>query len=1080
MFDGSYRTNKREINLAGASASSRSSRTSNLNEARRQRLARAEALAKTNGAICLQRCWRGCYARSELAIDLTMEYEDAIGSINAIIDKKLVDVGPHDHESVSISDAACILAFRMSPALIPFFGIKYMYKNSPKEAEELAEKHLRSNIAWLAVAVWQLGDNQSFVIAPFAARRIISVILILLRQITQTQNPLRTSEDIGDTAFLVELLDALLTASCSREGAFRAALTKPDCNRCTNRPSDYHMSLFKRERSETTPSVTGWMVDLFLCFRDFMPYHNPDDNLRDRLLLKWCCRIITFFSTLEQQTMKSLVSPPRYQQSLALLASILFSTHNVESLPWITDRLSKCMLTLDQQSDERTGEVQGRQSMQIPSPPFSMLINNLATVMNTLSAHPKRRGSNAFYRRPSFTSNFLSRTSVNLIDALCDTLRTRECIILNNVITHANACQQQPRQTQESVIYAVPIILQYVLQNHRDFAILACFAARGENIASWIQDSHNDGRTDIAPTASMAVVAAYEVDDVNDDSNDDEHDAPVPNSPQRSAARDSSGTSPPTTGMPSRADLQTVPKLDAMYQAGVLKAKKGTVERLRSELRDQGNNVKMLMALAEAIGKGAWLQQLGDSLFSLAPMAPDPWPGLQIQAQIAYNDALATVMMSCSGIRAGRNAASPLLARFALNEHFLHMLWVRSIGNVHLLSPQSKATDTSAIASACEVFSSFCDVFSHHLLAINDDDFLERYQKTEYSKNDRILAKDLVLVLKMILNDLYWIRPVVASDMTISHSEPDYAFRFQRARLFLSGTKLWNSLYDRWCRLYRVVQFCAEDCWWFPQLASRGQHENNPIIHSQATTFLGHDNDEMDDSSIESAHMEDGEFEAASVSINDAGGDALASAFRDPKMARVLSYIPQAMPFSRRVSLFNSLLESDKMLAQDESMSLRQMMMNVEEGNEPELPGRERVTIRRDALYSDSKRSLNSLGKRLRKRIQVTFVNKLGRHEAGIDGGGVFKEFLDDLIKDAFLPATVKESSGEMDDDDSVEEIHPDFFTVTPLQTLKVNTELDGNESMLVHYEFLGRVLGKAIYGEQLTCGFVHMMHSQY
>ena len=99
MFDGSYRTNKREINLAGASASSRSSRTSNLNEARRQRLARAEALAKTNGAICLQRCWRGCYARSELAIDLTMEYEDAIGSINAIIDKKLVDVGPHDHES---------------------------------------------------------------------------------------------------------------------------------------------------------------------------------------------------------------------------------------------------------------------------------------------------------------------------------------------------------------------------------------------------------------------------------------------------------------------------------------------------------------------------------------------------------------------------------------------------------------------------------------------------------------------------------------------------------------------------------------------------------------------------------------------------------------------------------------------------------------------------------------------------------------------------------------------------------------------------------------------------------------------
>ncbi|KAL7432289.1 hypothetical protein ACHAXH_006378 [Discostella pseudostelligera] len=1055
MFDGSYRTNKREINLAGASASSRSSRTSNLDEARRQRLARAEALAKTNGAICLQRCWRGCYARSELAIDLAMEYGDAICSINDITDKKLVDVSPH--ELISISDAACKLAFRMSPALVPFFAFRYTNKPSPKEAE--VEERLRSEILWLSTALWE--HDHSLVIPPFAAKRIISVILILLRQ--TAQRPLRSSEELRDTTELVELLDALLTASCSRGGAFRAALTVPDCKIHTNRPSDYHMSLFKRERSETTPSVTGWMVDLFLCFRDFMPYHNAENDLRDRLLLKWCCGIIIFFSTLEQQTMKSPVSPPQYQQSLALLASIMFSTHNFESLPWITDRLSKCMLKLDQQSDERTGEVQRRQSMQIPSSPFLMLINNLATVMNTLSAHPTRRGSNALYERPSFTSNFLSRTSANLMDALCDTIRNRECITLNNVINHANACQQRPQLTQESVIYAIPIILQYALQNHRDFAILACFAARGENIASWILDNRSDGRTDVASTASMAVVAAYEVDDVSDDSNDDEHDAPVPYSPQRSASRDSPGTSPPT-GMPSRADLQTVPKLDALFQAGVLKAKKGTVERLRSELRNQGNNVKMLMMLAETIGKGAWLQQLGDSLFSPTPTAPVSWPGLQVQAQIAYNSALATVITSCSGIRAGRNAASPLLARFALNDHFLHMLWVRSIGNVHLLSPQSKATDASAIASACEVFSSFCDVFSHHLLAVNDDDFLERYHKTEYSKYDRILAKDLVLVLKMILNDLYWIRPVVASDITISQSDPDYAFRFQRARLFLSGTKLWNSLYDRWCRLYRVVQFCAEDCWWFPHLASRGQHENNPIIHSQATTFIGHDNDEMDDSSIESTRMEDGDFEAASLSINDAGGDALASAFRDPKMARVLSYIPQAMPFSRRVSLFNSLLESDKMLAQDESMSLRQMMMNVEEGNEAELPGRERVTIRRDALYSDSKGSLNSLGKRLRKRIQVTFVNKLGRHEAGIDGGGVFKEFLDDLIKDAFLPATVKETSGEMDDDDNVEEIHPDFFSVTPLQTLKVNTELDGKDSLLVHYEFLGRVLGKAIY----------------
>ena len=57
----------------------------------------------------------------------------------------------------------------------------------------------------------------------------------------------------------------------------------------------------------------------------------------------------------------------------------------------------------------------------------------------------------------------------------------------------------------------------------------------------------------------------------------------------------------------------------------------------------------------------------------------------------------------------------------------------------------------------------------------------------------------------------------------------------------------------------------------------------------------------------------------------------------------------------------------------------------------------------------------------------------------------------------------MKEESGE---EEEVIETHPDFFTVTPLQTLKVNTASDGNNAILSHYEFLGRVLGKAIYGE--------------
>ena len=88
-------------------------------------------------------------------------------------------------------------------------------------------------------------------------------------------------------------------------------------------------------------------------------------------------------------------------------------------------------------------------------------------------------------------------------------------------------------------------------------------------------------------------------------------------------------------------------------------------------------------------------------------------------------------------------------------------------------------------------------------------------------------------------------------------------------------------------------------------------------------------------------------------------------------------------------------------------------------------------------------------------RVQVSFINQHGAEEAGIDGGGVFKEFLDDLIKDGFAARS---------EDDSSAAGAPPLFSITPVQTLAVNLDLTQDSSMLAHYEFLGRVLGKAVY----------------
>ena len=64
----------------------------------------------------------------------------------------------------------------------------------------------------------------------------------------------------------------------------------------------------------------------------------------------------------------------------------------------------------------------------------------------------------------------------------------------------------------------------------------------------------------------------------------------------------------------------------------------------------------------------------------------------------------------------------------------------------------------------------------------------------------------------------------------------------------------------------------------------------------------------------------------------------------------------------------------------------------------------------------------------------------------------ILKEFLDDLIKDAFDPGR----------DDRL-------FSVSPMETLFVNVLAGGKNpssqsNILAKYEFLGRVLGKALY----------------
>mmetsp|Transcript_8479 Transcript_8479/g.20805 ORF Transcript_8479/g.20805 Transcript_8479/m.20805 type:complete len:1204 (+) Transcript_8479:111-3722(+) len=467
-----------------------------------------------------------------------------------------------------------------------------------------------------------------------------------------------------------------------------------------------------------------------------------------------------------------------------------------------------------------------------------------------------------------------------------------------------------------------------------------------------------------------------------------------------------------------RQELLTMVKLDRYYN-----------ERIKQAMEKHEHAFDATMIeLANKIVKAPWKEWglciLGESKNVGIDDHDDRIDKVEVDC---YMEALSFLLQASSSMRPV--AKFTPLSSLAFNPAILYALW--------------KIAENKG--ECAFIWSVFSDLFSHYLLALSDDDFVKYHcsNSSSGSFENRINARDLVVTFGKQLHEVYWIKPVVCTEIRMDNV---------RGRLILSGTKLWNALYERWNRLVDVV-FCEESAWWFPYMGSK--EGDRAVIPDRE---LGQRDDGGDDDSNDMDIDED----SNQLSKLEEATDALADSFRDPKMARVLTSIPQALPFDRRVKLFHSLLKADKeKVAQTGSQRRALMAMRGQPDEEGEmmiwLDGtiREQVKIKRASLYKDSMETLNKMGGRLKHKIQVTFVNKHGAEEPGIDGGGVFKEFLDDLIKDGFASTNDDKTKGDV----------PRLFSITTKQQqLSINFDLVEDEKMLVHYEFLGRVLGKALY----------------
>ena len=109
-----------------------------------------------------------------------------------------------------------------------------------------------------------------------------------------------------------------------------------------------------------------------------------------------------------------------------------------------------------------------------------------------------------------------------------------------------------------------------------------------------------------------------------------------------------------------------------------------------------------------------------------------------------------------------------------------------------------------------------------------------------------------------------------------------------------------------------------------------------------------------------------------------------------------------------------------------------------------------RLRVRRGYVFDDGYRQLRDVAAaELKRRLYIVFVNAAGEEERGIDAGGLFKEFWNDLSRQAFDPRfglfSAVEGGGN--------EIYPSPAAAA----------VHGSDRALSLFRFLGKILGKAL-----------------
>uniref|UniRef100_A0A6S8NUX6 HECT-type E3 ubiquitin transferase n=1 Tax=Dunaliella tertiolecta TaxID=3047 RepID=A0A6S8NUX6_DUNTE len=432
-------------------------------------------------------------------------------------------------------------------------------------------------------------------------------------------------------------------------------------------------------------------------------------------------------------------------------------------------------------------------------------------------------------------------------------------------------------------------------------------------------------------------------------------------------------------GKPSREDLEEDPRYASARTAADLASAhcRGGSGRIDSEEMLPGELQGQVTQVFERPGKQL-LQQLVASLLPLSAS------GASARQQSDYTASWASCMQGATMLclLLGQLLALPgqrqrLLLILAFGAELVPRMWYSLLKGMRLQElhggqQQQQQQDRGSAATASTSASAggilphdhpcaqllplnlMCAVFSAQL-AVGDLDEMYVQQRpipiAELYSETRPSAGVLAL-LRSRLWSVLWEEPGTPSASSTRQQTDPFAAALKREFSFIGG-QLYGDLYDRNCRR----RFCPEHVFRAPNLGPDRLDPDRFVQEAAAPRATGRFKKE------------------------------------DTRAWQVLQHAPALVPFEDRARLFQTKVAETRSvhhemeLAQMDSMGIFQPRF---------------VHIRRQNLLYDGYDSLHKLGDGLKGRVRVQFIDEHGEPEAGVDGGGLFKDFMESLIKQGF------------------------------------------------------------------------------